>query len=131
MPGGVGPMTRAMLQTNVVAAAERRWRRPVPDAARRADPAGGSSRRFPTTGRSAVRRSWRPHCWCSRCGLVAVVTVRRGATVLARALLLTAVLRLLLPAGATRPAGDPLDGRSTCVFCVALGGADLWLVLIE
>ncbi|MEO5834826.1 MAG: bifunctional methylenetetrahydrofolate dehydrogenase/methenyltetrahydrofolate cyclohydrolase [Nakamurella sp.] len=34
MPGGVGPMTRAMLQANVIAAAERRWGTRVPDTHR-------------------------------------------------------------------------------------------------
>lgn len=62
--------------------------------------------------------------------LVAVSRFRRGSTALAAALLLTAALRLLLPAERL----GPLAVRSRTfdvLFCSALGGAIMWLVLIE
>lgn len=62
--------------------------------------------------------------------LVALSRFRRGSTALAAALLLTAALRLVLPAGRL----GPLAVRSRAfdvLFCSALGGAILWLVLID
>jgi hypothetical protein len=62
--------------------------------------------------------------------LVALARFRRGSTVLAAALLLTAALRLILPADRM----GPLAVRSRAfdvVFSAALGGAILWLVLVD
>ena len=62
--------------------------------------------------------------------LVALSRFRRGSAALAAALLLTAALRLVLPAGRL----GPLAVRSRAfdvLFCSALGGAVLWLVLID
>jgi hypothetical protein len=62
--------------------------------------------------------------------LVAVSRFRRGSTVLAAALLLTAVLRMTLPAERL----GPLAVRSRVfdvLFCSAAGGTILWLVLID
>lgn len=62
--------------------------------------------------------------------LVALARFRRGSTVLAAALLLTAALRLVLPADRL----GPLAVRSRAfdvLFCSALGGAILWLVLVD
>lgn len=62
--------------------------------------------------------------------LVAMARFRRGSTVLAAALLVTAALRLVLPSERM----GPLVVRSRAfdvLFCSALGGAIMWLVLVE
>ena len=62
--------------------------------------------------------------------LVALARFRRGSTALAAALLLTAAMRLVLPAERL----GPLAVRSRAfdvLFCSGLGGAILWLVLME
>jgi len=62
--------------------------------------------------------------------LVAMSRFRRGSTVLAAALLLTAAMRLLLPADRLGPLAVRSRGFDV-TFCAALGGAIMWLVLIE
>ena len=62
--------------------------------------------------------------------LVAIARFRRGATVLSGALLLTAILRLLLPEERMGPLA--VRGRAFDVlFCTGLGGLLLWLVFID
>ncbi|WP_111766451.1 DUF3017 domain-containing protein [Nakamurella deserti] len=62
--------------------------------------------------------------------LVAMSRFRRGSTVLAAALLLTAGMRLLLPAERLGPLAVRSRGFDVA-FCTALGGAVMWLVLLE
>jgi hypothetical protein len=62
--------------------------------------------------------------------LVALSRFRRGSTVLGAALLLTAAMRLVLPAERLGPLAVRSRGFDV-TFCTALGGAIMWLVLIE
>ncbi|MEO5834825.1 MAG: DUF3017 domain-containing protein [Nakamurella sp.] len=62
--------------------------------------------------------------------LVGLARFRRGSTVLAAALLLVAVLRLVLPADRM----GPLAVRSRAfdvLFCGVLGGGLVWLILVD
>ena len=83
-PGGVGPMTRAMLLSNIVAMAEKSGGVTEPRAARRTslDPVrrGAGPAEPATTSRAATRRrsAARSTSWCSRWSAIAIGIVATG-----------------------------------------------------
>ena len=117
-PGGVGPMTRAMLLRNVVEAAEAARSPARPGLTCSAGPCAGSGSRW---------RSWPCWpCWPARFGylLVAPAHWRRGTGLIAAAMLLAGGA----PGGAAHGAGGPARGAARgldAVRYLLLGGVIL------